>query len=149
MGTVAQERRKTKNQEKHVWLPASQSPRPSDCRPCLTDDQACGEGALPHLHAACLQRAHWPGNQPRLWSRTRLWTWPRSCLWPGLCQWCPYGRLEKRAKKGKKGKGLKCKLVPGGMRKVKAMEKKLKAISKDLKRFSRILGQFSPPEGGR
>merc|ERR1712130_640416 len=59
------------------------------------------------------------------------------------------GRLEKRAKKGKKGKGLKCKLVPGGMRKVKAMEKKLKAISKDLKRFSRILGQFSPPEGGR
>merc|ERR1719158_2107770 len=59
------------------------------------------------------------------------------------------GRLEKRAKQGKKGKGLKCKLVPGGMRKVKAMEKKLKAISKDLKRFSRILGQFSPPEGGR
>merc|ERR1712050_475043 len=41
------------------------------------------------------------------------------------------GRLEKRLKKekGKKGKGLKCKLVPGGMRKVKAMEKKLKAIS--------------------
>merc|ERR1719350_363372 len=36
------------------------------------------------------------------------------------------GRLEKRVKKAKKGKGLKCKLVPGGMRKVKAMEKKLK-----------------------
>jgi hypothetical protein len=59
------------------------------------------------------------------------------------------GRLEKRVKKAKKGKGLKCKLVPGGMRKVKAMEKKLKAISKDLKRFSRILSQFSSPVGGR
>jgi len=61
------------------------------------------------------------------------------------------GRLEKRLKKGKgkKGKGLKCKLVLGGMRKVKAMERKLKAISKDLKRFSRILGQFSSPSGGR
>jgi len=59
------------------------------------------------------------------------------------------GRLEKRLKKGKKGKGLKCKLVQGGMRKVKAMERKLKAISKDLKRFSRILGQFSSPSGGR
>merc|ERR1712056_28631 len=63
------------------------------------------------------------------------------------------GRLEKKVKKGKekqgKGKALKCKLVPGGVRKVKAMEKKLKAISKDLKRFSRILGQFSSPGGGR
>ena len=64
------------------------------------------------------------------------------------------GRLEKKVKKGNKGKqgkgkALKCKLVPGGVRKVKAMEKKLKAISKDLKRFSRILGQFSSPEGGR
>jgi len=60
------------------------------------------------------------------------------------------GRLEKRVKKEKKkGKGMKCKLVQGGMRKVKAMEKKLKAISKDLKRFSRILGQFSSPSGGR
>ena len=59
------------------------------------------------------------------------------------------GRLEKRVKKAKKGKGLKCKLMPGGMRKVKAMEKKLKAISKDLKRFSRILSQFSSPVGGR
>merc|ERR1711874_714376 len=39
------------------------------------------------------------------------------------------GRLEKREEKGK---ALKCKLVPGGVRKVKAMEKKLKAISKDL-----------------
>merc|ERR1711963_814387 len=37
------------------------------------------------------------------------------------------GRLEGKAK------ALKCKLVPGGVRKVKAMEKKLKAISKDLK----------------
>merc|ERR1712211_219094 len=60
------------------------------------------------------------------------------------------GRLEKKVKKGNKGKqgkgkALKCKLVPGGVRKVKAMEKKLKAISKDLKRFSRILGQFSSP----
>merc|ERR1712110_71450 len=62
------------------------------------------------------------------------------------------GRLEKKvkmAKSKKEGKGLKCKLVPGGLRKVKAMEKKLKAISKDLKRFSRILGQFSSPLGGR
>merc|ERR1711899_27144 len=63
------------------------------------------------------------------------------------------GRLEKMVKKGKakqgKEKALKCKLVPGGVRKVKAMEKKLKAISKDLKRFSRILGQFSSPGGGR
>merc|ERR1712083_86199 len=62
------------------------------------------------------------------------------------------GRLEKKVKmvKSKKeGKGLKCKLVPGGLRKVKAMEKKLKAISKDLKRFSRILGQFNSPLGGR
>merc|ERR1712107_248060 len=63
------------------------------------------------------------------------------------------GRLEKRVKKGKgkqeKGKALKCKLVPGGVRKVKAMEKKLKAISKDLKRFSGILGQFSSPGGER
>jgi len=61
------------------------------------------------------------------------------------------GRLEKRVKKDKekKGKGMKCKLVQGGMRKVKSMEKKLKAISKDLKRFSRILGQFSSPAGGR
>merc|ERR1712173_290897 len=61
------------------------------------------------------------------------------------------GRLEKKVKKGKgkKGKALKCKLVPGGVRKVKAMEKKLKAISKDLKRFSRILGQFSSPGGER
>merc|ERR1712012_802953 len=61
------------------------------------------------------------------------------------------GRLEKREGKGKqeKGKAPKCKLVPGGVRKVKAMEKKLKAISKDLKRFSRILGQFSSPGGER
>jgi len=63
------------------------------------------------------------------------------------------GRLEKKVKKGKekqgKEKALKCKLVPGGVRKVKAMEKKLKAISKDLKRFSRILGQFSSPGGER
>jgi len=64
------------------------------------------------------------------------------------------GRLEKKVKKGNKGKqgkgkALKCKLVPGGVRKVKAMEKKLKAISKDLKRFSRILGQFSSPGGER
>merc|ERR1712173_140162 len=64
------------------------------------------------------------------------------------------GRLEKKAKKVKQGKqgkvkALKCKLVPGGVRKVKAMEKKLKAISKDLKRFSRILGQFSSPGGER
>ena len=62
------------------------------------------------------------------------------------------GRLEKKvkmAKSKKEGKGLKCKVVPGGLRKVKAMEKKLKAISKDLKRFSRILGQFSSPLGGR
>merc|ERR1712107_562983 len=63
------------------------------------------------------------------------------------------GRLEKRVKKGKgkqeKGKALKCKLVPGGVRKVKAMEKKLKAISKDLKRFSRILVQYSSPGGER
>merc|ERR1712107_223333 len=66
------------------------------------------------------------------------------------------GRLEKKVKKGKQGKvkqgkakALKCKLVPGGVRKVKAMEKKLKAISKDLKRFSRILGQFSSPGGER
>jgi len=63
------------------------------------------------------------------------------------------GRLEKKVKKGKgkqgKAKALKCKLVPGGVRKVKAMEKKLKAISKDLKRFSRILGQFSSPGGER
>merc|ERR1711902_297187 len=86
MGTVAQDRKEkeTKNQEKDVWLPASQSPRPSHCRPCLTHHQACGEGALTHLHAARLQRAHWPGNQPRLWPGTRLWTWTRSCLWPGL-----------------------------------------------------------------
>merc|ERR1712014_320560 len=54
------------------------------------------------------------------------------------------GRLEKKVKKGNKWK-----LVPGGVRKVKAMEKKLKAISKDLKRFSRILGQFSSPGGER
>merc|ERR1712223_147687 len=63
------------------------------------------------------------------------------------------GRLEKKVKKGKekqgKAKALKCKLVLGGVRKVKAMEKKLKAISKDLKRFSRILGQFSSPGGER
>merc|ERR1711936_449039 len=62
------------------------------------------------------------------------------------------GRLEKKvkmAKSKKEGKEIKCKLVPGGLRKVKAMEKKLKAISKDLKRFSRILGQFSSPLGGR
>merc|ERR1719234_1694847 len=60
------------------------------------------------------------------------------------------GRLEKRVKKNKKkGKGMKCKLVQGGMLMVKSMEKKLKAISKDLKRFSRILGQFSSPAGGR
>merc|ERR1712080_266631 len=98
MGTVAEDRRetKTKKQEKDVSLPASQSPRPSYSRPCLTDQQACGEGALPHLHPACLQRAHWSGNQPRLWSGTRLWTWPRSCLWPGLCQWCPCGPNQTR-----------------------------------------------------
>merc|ERR1711963_991783 len=66
------------------------------------------------------------------------------------------GRLEKKVKKGNqgkvkqgKGKALKCKLVTGGVRKVKAMEKKLKAISKDLKRFSRILGQLSSPGGER
>merc|ERR1711971_1396746 len=96
MGTVAQDRRETKNQEKDVSLPAFQPPRPSYSRPCLTYQQACGEGALPHLHAACLQRAHWPGNQPRPWSGTWLWTWPRSCLWPGLCQWCPCGPNQTR-----------------------------------------------------
>merc|ERR1712110_756193 len=58
------------------------------------------------------------------------------------------GGLVKKGKQ-EKAKALKCKLVPGGVRKVKAMEKKLKIISKDLKRFSRILGQFSSPGGER
>merc|ERR1712107_568207 len=60
-----------------------------------------------------------------------------------------YVWVKKGKGKQEKGKALKCKLVPGGVRKVKAMEKKLKAISKDLKRFSRILGQYSSPGGER
>jgi len=61
------------------------------------------------------------------------------------------GVLEKRVKPAKdsKGKGYKCKLVPGGMRKVMQMERKLKSMTKDLKRFSRTLRQFTAPVESR
>jgi len=57
------------------------------------------------------------------------------------------GRLETRVTKAKdeKGRGYKCTLLPGGLNKVKKIEKKLKVMSKDLKRFSRTLRKFTAP----
>ena len=57
------------------------------------------------------------------------------------------GRLEKRVVTAKdlQGRRYKCRLVPGGIKKVRQVEKKLKVISKDLKRFSRILSKFTAP----
>jgi hypothetical protein len=57
------------------------------------------------------------------------------------------GRLETRAMKAKdeQGRGYKCTLLPGGLKKVKKIEKKLKVMSKDLKRFSRTLKKFTAP----
>merc|ERR1712130_1078799 len=50
------------------------------------------------------------------------------------------GRLETRVTKAKdeNGRGYKCTLLPGGLKKVKVM-------SKDLKRFSRTLKKFTAP----
>ena len=61
------------------------------------------------------------------------------------------GILEKRVKPAKdsKGNGYKCRLIPGGMRKVMQMERKLKSMTKDLKRFSRTLKQFTAPVESR
>ena len=57
------------------------------------------------------------------------------------------GRLETRttSAKDEKGKTYKCTLLPGGLKKVKQIEKKLKVMSKDLKRFSRTLRKFTAP----
>lgn len=57
------------------------------------------------------------------------------------------GRLETRVTKAKdeKGRGYKCTLLPGGLKKVKKIEKKLKVMSKDLKRFSKTLKKFTAP----
>ena len=57
------------------------------------------------------------------------------------------GRLETRVTKAKdeKGRGYKCTLLPGGLKKVKKIEKKLKVMSKDLKRFSRTLKKITAP----
>jgi len=57
------------------------------------------------------------------------------------------GRLETRVTKTKdeNGRKYKCTLLPGGLKKVKKIEKKLKVMSKDLKRFSRTLKKFTAP----
>jgi len=57
------------------------------------------------------------------------------------------GKLETRVTtaKDEKGRGYKCTLLPGGLKKVKKIEKKLKVMSKDLKRFSRTLKKFTAP----
>ena len=57
------------------------------------------------------------------------------------------GRLETRVTtaKDEKGRGYKCTLLPGSLKKVKKIEKKLKVMSKDLKRFSRTLKKFTAP----
>merc|ERR1712004_576143 len=57
------------------------------------------------------------------------------------------GRLETRttSAKDEKGHTYKCTLLPGGLKKVKQIEKKLKVMSKDLKRFSRTLRKFTAP----
>merc|ERR1711963_1205558 len=57
------------------------------------------------------------------------------------------GRLETRVTSAKDDKGhtYKCTLLPGGLKKVKQIEKKLKVMSKDLKRFSRTLRKFIAP----
>ena len=57
------------------------------------------------------------------------------------------GRLETRVTKAKdeNGRRYKCTLLPGGLKKVKKIEKKLKVMSKDLKRFSRTLKKFTAP----
>merc|ERR1712004_311464 len=57
------------------------------------------------------------------------------------------GRLETRvtSAKDEKGQTYKCTLLPGGLKKVKQIEKKLKVMSKDLKRFSRTLRKFTAP----
>ena len=57
------------------------------------------------------------------------------------------GRLETRttSAKDEKGRTYKCTLLPGGLKKVKQIEKKLKVMSKDLKRFSRTLRKFTAP----
>merc|ERR1712165_565452 len=85
MGQSLKPQESLTNQENDV-LSASDSPWPSHSRPCLTHQAR--EGALPHLHASCLQRVHWPGGQPQL----RSWTWPDCCLRTGLwlCQCCPF-----------------------------------------------------------
>merc|ERR1711874_459430 len=57
------------------------------------------------------------------------------------------GKLETRVAtaKDEKGRGYKCTLLPGSLKKVKKIEKKLKLMSKDLKRFSRTLTKFTAP----
>merc|ERR1712004_730532 len=57
------------------------------------------------------------------------------------------GRLETRvtSAKDEKGQTYKCTLLPGGLKKVKQIEKKLKVMSKDLERFSRTLRKFTAP----
>merc|ERR1712209_255268 len=57
------------------------------------------------------------------------------------------GRLETMvaSAKDEKGHTYKCTLLPGGLKKVKQIEKKLKVMSKDLKRFSRTLRKFTAP----
>jgi len=57
------------------------------------------------------------------------------------------GRLERQAATARdtQGRGYKCKLVKGGMKKVKQMEKKLKGMAKDLRKFSKILSGFTAP----
>jgi len=55
------------------------------------------------------------------------------------------GKLETRVTtaKDEKGRGYKCTLLSGGLKKVKKIEKKLKVMSKDLKRFSRTLKKLT------
>merc|ERR1712107_542993 len=57
------------------------------------------------------------------------------------------GRLETRVASAKDDKGhtYKCTLLPGGLKKVKQIEKKLKVMSMDLKRFSRTLRKSTAP----
>jgi hypothetical protein len=57
------------------------------------------------------------------------------------------GKLEKRMTRAMDSTGnkFKCRLVPGGMKRVRQMEKKLRLISKDLRRFSKVLKRFTSP----
>ena len=53
------------------------------------------------------------------------------------------GSLQTRTAKDGDGNRYRCTVVPGGLKKVKLMERKMRAMAKDLRRFSKTLRHFN------